>query len=827
MRIGILFFLLSFTSVLLAQKARISGLVIDENGKTIANASIWISENKKGYYADSVGKFEIEIPALKKIQIVCSHVGFISRTYTLRLNPDEIETLNIRLKNSSETLGTLILTDSRTRKDAVQIQLNPKTSMQIPGTAGGVEGMIKVLVGGNNELSNQYNVRGGNFDENTVYINDFEVYRPYLVSQGQQEGLSIINPELVRNIRFYSGGFSARFGDKISSVLDIQYQEPKKLQGSFYAGFLEQGFSLGTSFSNGRGQVMTGIRNRNNRGLLSSQATTGAYIPSSRDWQSILHYQLSEQWSWELLSIQSQTSFDFYPESVQKTAAVFSPLYSNQLGLDTYFSGGEQDRYQTNLIGTSVQYKPNPRLQLKWMFSRFVDEEQEKYDIMGAYLFGEIDPRGSGEIVRPLGAGAYQQFARNALNLKVFQYGHRGSYLLKNHLLRWGLQNERTIIKDQLYEFEMRDSAGYTLPYTPGSLQAYRFTRGNTNIQIEKWNGFIQDDISFKIKDRRIDWQWGCRVQYNDLNKEWLLSPRTQFVLFPTTNHQEQLRLGVGIYQQPPFYREMRNMSGALDPSILAQKSMQYSLAYERKFETTNRKPIRLQAEAYYKKLWDLIPYDLDNVRIRYLGTNRAKGYARGLECRLYSELTKDAESWISINWMKTAENLQDDYYYNYFNAAGEIIQPGTSDQRVADSARQSIGFLRRPTDRRLSIGLFLQDYLASNHHFKVHILALYGSNMSYNLPDNPKYRNALIIDPYLRVDLGFSALLLNEKSKRRSHHPLSGLENIWLSLEIFNVLDKANTISFQLIKDFKNSTYAIPNRLTPRLLNLKMIARF
>jgi hypothetical protein len=810
-----------------AQKARISGTVMNENGKPLPNASFRITENKKGHFADSSGKFEIEIPALKNIQILCSHVGFISKSYTFRLNPGEIEILNIRLKNASDMLETLTLTDSYTRKDAAQIQLDPKSSMQIPGAAGGVEGMIKVLVGGNNELSNQYNVRGGNFDENTVYINDFEVYRPYLVSQGQQEGLSIINPELVRNIRFYSGGFSARFGDKISSMLDIQYQEPKQLQGSFYAGFLEQGLSLGTSFSKGRGHLMTGIRNRNNRGLLSSQATTGAYIPSSRDWQSILHYKLSDQWSWELLSIQSQTRFDFYPESVQKTAAVFSPLYSNQLGLDTYFSGGERDRYQTNLLGTSLKYKPNPRLQLKWMFSRFVDQEQEKYDIIGAYLFGEIDPRGSGEIVRPLGAGAYQQFARNSLDLQVLQYGHRGSYLLKNHLLRWGIQNERTIIKDQLYEFEMRDSAGYTLPYLPGSLQAYRFTRGNTNIQIGKWNGFIQDDISFKIKDRRIDWQWGCRVQYNDLNKEWLISPRTQFVLYPTSNQQEQLRLGLGIYQQPPFYREMRNLSGSLDPSILAQKSMQYSLAYERKFEVLNRKPFRFQAEAYFKQLWDLIPYDLDNVRIRYLGTNRARGYARGLECRLYSEITKDAESWISVNWMKTAEDLQDDHYYKYFNAAGEIIQPGSSDQNIVDSAKQSIGFLRRPTDRRLSIGLFLQDYLVSNHHFKVHILALYGSNMPYNLPDNPKYRNALIIDPYLRVDLGFSALLLNEKSKRRSHHPLRGLENVWLSLEIFNVLDKANTISFQLIKDFENSTYAIPNRLTPRLLNLKMMARF
>lgn len=828
--IGIILYFFSLTAY--AQNARLSGTVTDVSGNPIEKVSVRIEKKKKGTYTDSTGYFQLELPSNQPLQILISHVGFQTHIHSLSLSPNETEILNIRLKQNSDTLQELVLKDARVRKDAAAISLNPKSSMNLPGTAGGVEGLIKALVGGNNELSNQYNVRGGNFDENTVYINDFEVYRPYLVSQGQQEGLSILNPELIRNIRFYNGGFSARYGDKISSVLDIQYQSPDRVQGSVYAGFLEQGASLGLPFHKNKGSLLFGVRNRNNQGLLSSQATIGAYIPASKDVQALLQFNLNDRWSFEMLSIQSQTQFQFFPESVQKTAAVFSPLYSKQLGLNTYFSGGERDKYRTNFWGSSVQFKPNQILLLKWMASRFLDREEEKYDIIGAYIFGERDPQGSngdpGSIVRPLGAGAYQQFARNALELEVFQYGHRGQLDLNKHRVRWGIQHERTRINDVLYEFEMRDSAGYTLPYASDSLRAFRFVRGNSNLSVGKWQGFLQDDVRWQIKTFNIDWQWGCRFNYNDLNKEWLISPRTQIIIRPERQiKQQELRLGLGLYQQPPFYREMRMPGGNLDPNIRAQKSLQLSAAYEQKLASNSKRPVRLYTEAYYKKLWDLIPYDLDNVRIRYLGTNRAVGYAQGLECRLYTELTKDAESWISINWMKTAEDLLDDYFFEYLNASGSVIQPNTPDQQVKDSVRRNIGTLRRPTDRRLSIGLFLQDYLVSNHNIKVHILALYGSNMPYNLPENPRFRNALQIDPYLRVDLGFSALLMAEKSKRRSHHPLRGIDNIWLSLEVFNVLDKANVISFQLIKDFANSTYAIPNRLTPRLLNLKMIARF
>jgi len=318
----------------------------------------------------------------------------------------------------------------------------------------------------------------------------------------------------------------------------------------------------------------------------------------------------------------------------------------------------------------------------------------------------------------------------------------------------------------------------------------------------------------------------GARFNYNGLNKEMLISPRIQSSWKPNWKKDIVLRAAAGIYDQPPFYRELSDANGNINKSILSQKSYQFVTGMDYQFKRNDR-PVRFSAEAYYKSMNDVIPYDIDNVKIRYLGSNNAKAYATGLELRIFSELLKDAESWFSLGFMKTGENLNNDYYYDYLNAAGEIINASSADQRPTDSIKNEIGFLRRPSDRRITAGLFLQDYLSTNKNFKVHLNLLYGSNMPYNIPGSTRYRNALIVDPYLRVDIGFSALLISDETAKRSHNPFKGLKNVWASLEIFNLINKANTISYQLIKDFSNNTYAIPNRLTPRLLNFKLITRF
>jgi hypothetical protein len=386
---------------------------------------------------------------------------------------------------------------------------------------------------------------------------------------------------------------------------------------------------------------------------------------------------------------------------------------------------------------------------------------------------------------------------------------------------------EKTMIHDQLKQFEYQDSAGYALPYHPGSLSVYNALYSNADFDILKYSVFVQDNMNMSVKYGELGFQYGTRFNYNSLSKEMLISPRAQVSIKPEWKKDMVFRISGGIYDQPPFYREYRKPDGSVNKALRSQKSFQLVAGWDYQFKGIGDRPFRLSTEAYYKLMRDVNPYDQDNVKIRYFGENKAKAYAEGIEMRLFSELVKDAESWVSISFMRTRENIEGDHYTVYKNAAGEIIGPQTIDQIPADSTINEIGYLRRPTDRTITVGLFLQDYLATNKNFKAHVNLIYGSNMPYNIPGSSRYRNALIIDPYIRADLGFSALLLSDKKTRRSHNPFREFDNIWLSLEIFNIINKSNTISYQLIKDYSNTIYALPNKLTPRLLNLKLIARF
>ncbi len=811
--------------------ATITGVIQDENDNPLKDVSIVILGKTSGKVTGDSGTFSIKVAAEKPIALVFSYTGFNQLQKNFFLSKDEVENVIIRLTKSGKTLENVVIRDIKERTENSLIKINPKNALVLPSTTGGIEGLIKTLVGSNNELTSQYSVRGGNFDENLVYINDFEVYRPYLVSNGQQEGLSFINPELVKNINFYTGGFQSKYGDKMSSVLDIQYKKPSKFGGSAYVSLLEQGLHLEGSLHKDKVSFIAGVRNRNNRNVLSNQPTLGSYIPSSSDFQSLITYKINNHWQLDLLGIFSQTKFTFYPESVKKTSSVFSPLFTANLGLDTYFEGLEKDSYNTGIIGATITHSPNDKLKLKWMLSRFKDLEKENFDITGAYLFGDRDfDRSSstfGEILNPLGAGLFQQYARNTLDIESWTASHRGSYDHKNHFIQWGNSIEQTNIKDVLNQFEYQDSAGYSLPYNPSQLLLYNTIKGSADLSVLKLSGYVQDNIHFSGKKAEFTLQAGVRYNYNALNKEMLISPRLQTSWKPAWKKDIIFRAAAGVYNQPPFYRELRKYDGTLNTSVKSQKSLQFVGGMDYQFKGLSNRPFRLSAEAYYKSMWDIIPYDIDNVKIRYLGNNNATAYATGVELRLFGELVKDAESWFSIGLMRTRENLKNDFYYDYTNAAGEIINAGTQDQKVEDSIKRDIGFVRRPTDRLITVGLFLQDYLSTNKNFKVHLNMLYGSNMPYNIPNSTKYRNGLIVDSYLRIDLGFSALLLSEKYNRRSHSPFRNFENIWASLEVFNLINKANTISYQLIKDFANNTYAIPNRLTPRLLNLKLVARF
>ena len=811
--------------------ATVSGRIIDDNENPLGNVSIVILGKANGMLSTDSGSFSISVAAEKAFAITFTHTGYLAVQKNFYLSPGENESIVIRLIRSGKTLEAVTVQDEKERRENSLVKINPKNAITMPSTTGGVEALIKTLVGSNNELTSQYNVRGGSYDENLVYINDFEIYRPYLVSSGQQEGLSLINPELTKNVNFYTGGFQSKYGDKMSSVLDIQYKKPTSFGGSAYVSLLEQGLNVEGSAKNGAVTYLAGVRNKSNRNLLSNQPTQGAYIPSASDAQAYVTYKLNEHWQLELLGILSTSRFSFFPESVKKTAAVFSPLFTANLGLDIYFEGQERDSYTSNLAGATIINSPYKKTKLKWMLSRFKDKEKENYDIAGAYLFGDRDFDNSsaafGQIVNPLGAGYYQNYARNELNIEVWNASHKGSTEKGKHFIQWGTGIEQTKIKDKLAQFEYRDSAGFSLPNNPGPLQLYNAQNSNADLSIQKYSGYLQDNIHLSKINDDISLQAGVRFNYNSLNKEFLISPRVQASFKPKWKNDIVFKTAAGVYDQPPFYRELRRDNGTVNTTIKAQKSLQLVAGMDYNFKGPEERPFRLTSEAYYKHMTDVVPYDIDNVKIRYQGNNNAKAYATGVEFRLFGELVKDAESWLSVGFMRTRENLNNDFYYQYKNAAGEIINAGSSDQVAVDSTKNEVGWLRRPTDRLITVGLFLEDYLPTNKNFKVHLNLLYGSNMSYNIPNSTRYRNGLIIDPYIRVDIGFSALLLSEKSARRSHSPFKSFENIWASLEVFNLIDRANTISYQLIKDFSNTTYAIPNRLTPRLINFKLVTRF
>ncbi len=808
---------------LLAQKrsAIISGKVLNENETPLSTVSVVILGKQTGAITSDSGTFSIRVPAEKAFALVFSFIGYKTEQRNFLLNDKEEEHIVVRMEKGARQLQEAVVTDQRERREAGLVRINPKNAINIPTPIGGIESLLKIFVGSNNELTSQYSVRGGNYDENLIYVNDFEVFRPYLVNNAQQEGLSFINPEMTKSVSFYTGGFQAKYGDKMSSALDIQYRRPREFGGSAYIGLLEQGFHLEGVSADNKFTYLLGVRNRTNSNLLSSQETKGTYSPSSADIQALFTYQLNKKDLLELMGTFSRTKFNLIPQSAQLTSSVFSPFFTANLGLDIFFEGQELDNYQTNMLGLSLTRQVNQRLRIKWMVSRFEDNERQSFDITGAYLFGDRDFDKSsstfGLITNPLGAGVYQNFARDRLDITVWNATHKGYLELNKHFLQWGVSAEQQTVQDKLDEWQYEDSAGYSLPYTPGYLGLSNVVKSNAGLTITRFTGFIQDNILFHDSSG-FTLQGGLRYNYNTLNNELLLSPRVGFSWKPRRSKNDIVYRGAaGIYDQPPFFREMLRPDGSLNKDLKAQRSWQVVAGMDHNFHMGDR-PFRFTTEAYFKSMTRVDPYDINNVHIQYFGLNDAKAYAAGMEFRLFGELVKDAESWVSVGLMKTMEKI-DTFFYNY-----------TLDSlnRPLDSTKTPAGWVRRPTDRLFTFGLFLQDYLATNKNLKVFLNFLYGSNLPFNIPGSIRYRNALVIDPYIRIDIGFSALLLDsEKSNRRSHSPFRNFENIWATLEVFNLIDRANTISYMLIKDFSNTTYAMPNRLTPRLLNLKLVARF
>ena len=797
---------------LYAQQAWIKGSIKDEQQRAVAD--VLISFEQQQAVSDAQGFFQLAITADKKGALRLSKTGFIAQQYTLQLKKDETKILEVQLKERIFEIKEVVKKADRQRFEAGAIIVDASKAGINPSTIGGIEGIIKTLVGSTNELTSQYNVRGGNYDENLVYVNDFEITRPFLVRSGQQEGLSFVNADLASHVQFSVGGFQSKYGDKMSSVLDITYKKPKQFAGSASLSLLGGSLHLEGATKNNKLSYLVGLRQKTNQYLLQAQPTKGVYNPSFTDVQTLLNYKVNEQWEWEFLGNYARNRFNFLPEEQTSSFGLVNKAYQ----LRMFYTGAELDQFDTKFMGLSTTYRPTKNLRLKFLASAYFSNEKESYDISGEYLLGELETdlgkANFGQVKTYLGTGVIQNYARNFLQVQQKSIGHRGSYIHKKQVWLWGADLQSIAIQDQLLEWERRDSAGFTQPYNPAQLTMMKSYRSNANLSYEKVQGFIQNN--FKWNDSvDLTFSVGVRFNYDFLNKELLVSPRMQVAYKPKWQRDVVMRAALGWYAQPPLYREMRNLEGVLNTALLSQKSMHAVLGYDYNARW-GRRPLRITNEIYYKKLWDMVPYEYDNIRIRYFGKSNSSGYAYGIETRFYGDLVKNATSWISVGLMKTAEDLKDDFY-TLKNIAG------------ADSAIVRPGFIPRPSDQRLMLGMYFEDYLPNNENVKVHLNFMYGTGLPFGPPDAIRYSDTLRLPSYKRVDIGFSAQLFKRKSQEAATTAAhKKINSAWLSLEVFNLLGIQNTLSYTWVQDQSSGkTFAVPNRLTSRLLNLKLIVKF
>lgn len=809
----IISFLLLAATGFAQQFAYIKGRVTNEKGKGMESVTVAVSGTGIGTSTDRKGYYELQVPANNNITVAFTFVGYETQTQSMTMVPGQSKTIDIRLKESATELEEVIKTADRS-EEAGSINLDVSKANFIPtvGFGSGVEALIKTYVGSNNELTSQYNVRGGNYDENLVYVNDFEIYRPFLTRSGQQEGMSFVNADLVSGVNFSIGGFQAKYGDKMSSVLDVNYKNPTEFGGRVMLSALGASLALEGASKNGKLTWLAGARQKSNQYLLQAQPTKGVYNPSFTDVQADIKYHFSPKWEVELIGNYARNRFNFAPEEQTSSFGLINKAFQ----LRVFYDGQEIDQFDSRFGGISTTFKPNSKLRLKLLASGFQTNEKETYDILGEYLLGELETdlgkENFGQLKTYLGTGIIHTYARNYLQVNVGDIGHRGSYDGGKHFIQWGLGGNITSISDKLNEWERRDSAGFTQPFDPNSLDLTRVYTSSSDFNYIRYTGYVQDN--FRLSDSiDLTGSIGARFNYSTLNGELLVSPRAHLAYKPAWKSDVIFKLAGGLYQQPPFYREMRDLNGNVNKSLKAQKSFHILLGSDYNFLGWGR-PFKLTTEVYYKGLWDVVPYEYDNVRIRYFGKNNAIGRIYGGEVRIYGDIVKDATSWISVGIMKAEEDITDDVIV-YKNVAG------------ADSATAEPGYVPRPADQRFMLGMYFEDYLPRNKNFKMHLNLMYSTGLPFGPPDQKRYGDTLRLPQYIRVDIGFSALLL-DGAKHADKKLLGSFKKIWFSAEAFNLLGIQNTLSYTWIQDQSSGlTFAVPNRLTSRLINAKLIIDF
>lgn len=805
------------TVALLAQKSNVKGIVLDESNKPLPGVNIVYGSG--GTQTDINGYYLLEIPANENTIITFSYLGFKDVRLSITLEPNADYEFNPVMKTDIEQIGEVILSrKKRKRLEGIQT-ISPDVIRKMVGANAGVENLLKSLPGvsGNNELSTQYNVRGGNYDENLVYVNEIEVYRPFLIRSGQQEGLSFVNSDLTRSVDFSAGGFQAKFGDKLSSVLDIEYRQPVDLGASLDLSLLGGSLSVEGISKSERLRGIIGIRYRDNSLFVDAKQTETNFKPKFADAQTYITYKFSNKFELGFLGNLSINDYQYQPLTRQTN---FGTL-TDPIALLVFYEGQEKDRYNTYFGALKGTFVASDNYTAKFIASAYQTTEQEYFDILAEYRLGEVNTdigdQDLGEVEYTEGIGGQLTHARNDLDALIINMEHKGNISLGDNKIEYGVKYTHEDIRDRVQEYEIIDSAGFSIrppiidyintqPYQPFDSPIVPFTniRAQNDVQIDRISGYAQWSRRSTWGNNEVWLNAGVRAHNWTVNgqdvtstSQTTFSPRAQISIKPKWEMDMLFRLSGGLYHQPPFYRELRDSTGAVQSDVKAQQSVHIVLGNDYSFDLWGR-PFTLNSEAYYKKLSDVNPYTLENVRIRYSAKNNATAYAYGLDLRLAGEFVPGTESWVSFGYLKTEENIEN---------RGNIF---------------------RPTDQRLKFGVLFQDYVKVIPDLKMYLNMVYntglpGGSPSYADPYNFQTR----LPDYKRADIGVSFVVVN-KDKLRDRGWLKPFKELTIGAEIFNIFDVRNSITNTFVRDvYTKVQYSIPNYLTPRVFNVRVTMKF
>lgn len=814
--IFVLLFSIIFSNIY-AQTTQLKGIVLNEQNLPIENVSVQTQD--KQVVTNANGFYFIEVTPSQDVAVQFNASGYQSVTYYETFVENQSVELNIRLSESSEELKVLVIDkDLKKRFEGTTI-IAPDVIRKIPGANAGVENILKTLPGvySNNELSTQYAVRGGNYDENMVYVNEIEVYRPFLVRSGQQEGLSFTNTSMTEKVDFSSGGYQAKYGDKMSSVLDITYRKPTQFGGQLDASILGGGLTVDLASKNQKWSAITGFRYRNNSLLVKTQDVEVDYKPRYLDLQSLISFQPSAKWEWSLLLNASKNVYEYTPQVKRTKFGTFG----DPKEMFVYYEGSEVDRYQTLFGALKGVFKPNLENSYKVIASAYHAKEEEYYDILGQYAMGDVsgDLGGNvGEVEYTVGLGSQLNHGRNNYDALIISAEVKGQHKIETSELEWGVRYITEDIRDRLVEWEVIDSAGFSLaqphfntpnnqPYEPyqGALAPYQNVRATNFVKMNRLNGFAQWSKRGSIGNHETFLNAGVRAHYWNVNAEGYekskaqvtVSPRAQFAIKPDWDADMVFRLSGGLYHQPPSYREIRAMNGSINPNVKAQQSIHIVASNDYSFKIKET-PFKLFTELYYKNLSNVNTYTLENVRIRYQADNNAKAYVYGADVRLNGEIVPGIESWLSIGYLKTEENYNDK------------------------------GFIARPTDQRLKLGLMFQDYMPAIPNLKLYLNMVYNTGLPGGSPSYvDPYEYQIRLKNYMRTDAGFS-YIFKDQNFASTKKWLQPFDEVAIGFEIYNLFNNENAITNTWVRDvYSKVMYAIPNRMTMRTFNLKLNMRW